>query len=219
MNKNKLLKIIVKEELSKYFDDKEINGSNKDGTIALSLKKGELPLPSDVKPIMPKGEYPNFDYDCSQLERHIEFPPADITTKFKDVDNLTMVLGERFSLKYKQKFFKHLHEVKNDIKNLRENKNSISSIKHLILSEYIEIINEHIDLISYFENKIKENMSENKKIEVSKLLEKKSKSLKEACEKCKDSSNKNELKELSESLDNWLLILKNIDSKTEFTVD
>lgn len=172
----KLVKEIIKEELESLSFDLPKAEDKIAGTIAVGSSSGKnLISPSAVELIEPEGEYltPDFKSNIDSLIAHKDFVPPDETNKFNSVNNLSRIVGERLSISNRQKLFKISHEAKLRIKELREGHQELSSLRHAIVSEYVEGLSSYIDKLTKYERFVNENLgklSKEKKYRASTLL-------------------------------------------------
>lgn len=171
----KLVRQIINEELGNLSLEPPVMEDEIPGTIVVSSNGKELTPPSAVEPIEPEGEYmdPDFDGHIDDLVAHKDFVPPDDTGQYQDINNLANIVGERLSVANRQRLFKLSHEAKMRIKELRESDQDLSSLRHAIVSEYIEGLNSYIDTLTRYERLVKERLrsiAENNNYRTSTLL-------------------------------------------------
>jgi hypothetical protein len=155
-----LVRQIINEELSNLSLEPPVAEEEIPGTIVVASNGKELPPPSSVEPIEPDGEYmePDFDGNIDDLVAHKDFVPADDTEQYQGVNDLSRIVGERLSVANRQRLFKLSHEAKMRVKELREGNQELSSLRHAIVSEYIEGLSSYIDTLTRYERLVKEQL-------------------------------------------------------------
>lgn len=158
----KLVRQIINEELSNLSLEPPVAEEEIPGTIVVASNGKELAPPSAVTTIGPEGEYmePDFDGNIDALVAHKDFVPNDDTEQYQGVSNLARIVGERLSVSNRQRLFKLSHEAKMRIKELREGEQELSSLRHAIISEYIEGLNAYIDNLTKHERLVKKQFGE-----------------------------------------------------------
>jgi hypothetical protein len=165
------LKIIISEELAGI--SKSLFGANKTVPGTIIVKRSGKQLVS-VEEIEAAEALPEKLADTL-------LDPKDFlkisNNLYYDIVRMCEQVEYRLGPEYKLLMFNALHEAKNKIKFLRENKEQeLSSLKHIIISKYIDIINEHLKDITIAENHIKltfseiEDMKNMKGYEISKYI-------------------------------------------------
>lgn len=170
-----LVKSIISEELDSLSLEPPVAEEEIPGTIVVSSDGKELTPASAVEPVEPEGEYltPDFTSNMSDLVAHKDFVPPDETQEYQGINNLARIVGERLSVANRQRLFKLSHEAKMRIKCLREGEQELSSLRHAIVSEYVEGLSSYIDRLTKYERLVAERLSEvskNKKYRASTLL-------------------------------------------------
>lgn len=155
----KIIKKIINEEIDSLVQNTPFLDKKVVGVVSTPMEgHHDLPSPEEVKPVEPKGEYPNFEYDYSELVNHHDYVPPDETQKYVGDANLITIMAERFSISHKNKMFQASHKAKSRCKELREGSEEFSDLKHAIVSEYIESISKYIDNISKYDKIISEKI-------------------------------------------------------------
>ena len=171
-------KELVKSIISEELQDISLEPVGEDeipGTIVVKSDGKGLAPASLVEPIEPDGEYltPEFTSNIADLVAHKDFVPPDETQEYQDINNLARIVSERLSVAYRQRLFKISHQAKMRIKELREGQQDLSSLRHAIVSEYVEGLSSYIDRLTKYEKLVNESFGEiakDKKYRASTLL-------------------------------------------------
>lgn len=218
----KLVKSIISEELESLSLETPVSEEEIPGTIAVASDGKVLAPPSSVEPVEPEGEYltPDFTSNMDDLVAHKDFVPPDETQQYQDVNNLARIVGERLSVANRQRLFKLSHEAKLRIKELREGQQELSSLRHAIVSEYVEGLSSYIDKLTKYERLVNENLSglsKEKKYRASTLLNSVAKKVSFNLSNVSENKSDEELQEyISEVAMPFIRFLTKIESDTRF---
>lgn len=98
-----------------------------------------------------------FEFSLRRKEDNFDFSNNIDDSLIENVSKSLESIHCRISAEYKNFIFENMHLMKNKLKDLRENskKDIVADMNYLILSEVIEIFNEHMKSINLVENDIK----------------------------------------------------------------
>ncbi len=216
-----LVKSIISEELDNISLE-PVGEEEIPGTIVVASNGDDLTPASAVEPIESEGEYltPDFTSNVADLVAHKDFVPPDETGEYQDINNLARIVGERLSVAYRQRLFKLSHEAKMRIKELREGQQDLSSLRHAIVSEYVEGLSSYIDRLTRYEKLVNENLGEiakDKKYRASTLLNSVAKSVSANISYLSENESEEELHEhLEEVAMPFIRFLTRIEADTRF---
>ena len=217
-----LVKSIISEELDSLSIEPPVPREDIPGTIVVSSKGDDLTPPSAVDLIEPEGEYLTSDFtsNMSDLVAHKDFVPPDETGQYQGINDLSRIVGERLSVANRQRLFKLSHEAKMRIKCLREGEQELSSLRHAIVSEYIEGLSSYIDKLTKYERLVAERLSEvskNKKYRASTLLNSVAQSVSTSISHLSENGSDEKLQEyISEVAMPFIRFLTEIEADTRF---
>lgn len=153
MTRDDLIAQIISEEVSGLADSTFANSETIKGTLSVVRSGDQLEPPDSVEAIETDAE------DLADaLVAPEEFVPGDPELLMK-LESISGVLVQRLGPRYRSEMFRATHSAKMRIKELRQTKHvELSSLRHAIVGEYIDALNEHLSEISNVEKEIVEEL-------------------------------------------------------------
>ncbi len=153
MTRDELIAQIISEEVSGLADSAFANSETIKGTLSVVRTGDDLEPPGSVEAIETGA-----DELASALVAPEEFVPGDPTLLMK-LESVSDVLRRRLGPAYRSEMFRATHSAKMRIKELRESKHvELSNLRHAVVGEYIDVLNEHLCVISDVEREIVESL-------------------------------------------------------------
>jgi len=156
MTKQEIIRQIIEEEVGGLADETFKNDETIQGTLQVRRQQSdELEPPSSVEPIETDAD----EYADSVLapENHL---PDDVKDIAENIESITEALANRLGVIHRSNLFRATHTAKMRVKQLREGTDiDLSSLRHAVVSEYIDIINEHLQTLTECEKQILAELS------------------------------------------------------------